>query len=1002
MRSFGADILESDGEAHRFAHVCDKDSKMRFSTFVVVVVLTACSLLCGIIGATEPNPWLLFSRRYSMKRLTISILILALWFFSPCYCVSVAESQKDGMSQSTVASKNGTSKQNTKTKEVSKEKLEEVFRQGRAYYWGLDGENVDRVKGYKGLKWAMDRGHLEAKGLVAWIQYINGAPWRPVDKDWGCRLADEALEAGDESYFTLETQAQGLLEGFGVRRDVDGSWKVREKAAKLLEERARDNDPIASLFLARYWQYGFYEHFSGLASSSIYSSEEKQQKCREYLRQAADQGLPEAMCELGMALYEQGAKRENDPAESEALFAEAYALFQKAAEKKCPNAPACLGACEYNGCGVEKNVARAIQHFEEGDRMDSPFASFFLACCWLDASFYAEDSDVVREIRRRMIGFQQCAKDLLDVKQSLRKNGVANVGSTPVAKLWLNFYELNSYDELAKPEEQRVQQEEGAVKCYSLLQNLESFDKLALKTMERYPANVDSEILRAYFSLSLIPEAPVACKKLQNVVTNSAKATANSRNKENFMRDYVAFKLCHKASLKHYYPAFANMAESYFFGLGVDADLEEAVKSCRLAARNGSGFMCYTCGGIYEFGKVTRANPRTAHDWFLRAIELGEPKGRIGLARLCVKGAPNGVIGKPNYELAREELVLAAEEDEIEAILFLAYWYRDGWHVKKDINEAAKWFRKGSELDNMFCQFELAKFLMQRQGATYGDLEEAISLFQRSAAQGYQAARDALDYYSSEDPYSEFLKFSAPIGYVPKKSKDKDADVVVAMTNELNKIIVQHLSVEAREIRSSRQTDPRNKIDPIKEYDYRRHIFKYRLNDEQRTALESAISDCFNRYYKKAPDDVKRAVDNWLEATVIDESNVLKGDSERTQVAKERKRQLEDKYQLTPADWVEAQQIKGQLVYDSVNRWLDDGLLAGAVQGFGGYAAYSMTAAGQLESAENEVEWAERRDEILKNEQQYKARRERDDKLRPQIRALLDLALDYGWTPSEQ
>ena len=65
----------------------------------------------------------------------------------------------------------------------------------------------------------------------------------------------------------------------------------------------------------------------------------------------------------------------------------------------------------------------------------------------------------------------------------------------------------------------------------------------------------------------------------------------------------------------------------------------------------------------------------------------------------------------------------------------VASYYWNGWSVKEDDAEAARWFRRGAELGDTSSMFHLARFLLNGK-AVPADTPAAIALFERAARDG--------------------------------------------------------------------------------------------------------------------------------------------------------------------------------------------------------------------------------------------------------------------------
>lgn len=863
-----------------------------------------------------------------MKRVTFSFFTAVVLFFTAVGFGFAPDSQDAG------TDKNDEKAAKKEAAPVDPAKVREVYEQGRASYFGLDGQEVDRIKGFRYLKAAMNRGSVEAQGLVAWILYVYGEPYRKVDKKEGYRLADEI--ADKENPFALETQARGLFEGFAVKRDVDLSWTLRSKAARALDVASKNGDPLAMFLLAQYWIQGCFEKISPNSDSMIsgvtYSSVEERRQALSYLERATQAGFPDAACALGYMLILEGGD-ENEK--------RAFELFQRAVERKDPDAYAFLGCCYNAGKGTAKDRLRALELFEEGDLRDSALAAEALA------SRYLANSEGVFA---RMRCFKWVSQDILFLRQK-EKNG-GDVSSTRSTATFL-----------------RELKETDVAKAYSLLLDKEAFKELAKSRIGgAFPPGVDEETLRAFYSLHLTPEFQVSSLKFHKNGVLTSPRLEKETDDDVFARRYVAFKLYEKAARKHSDSACFSLCRCYYQGLGVDRNIEKAVESCRRAARNGSGIGCYYCGVIYEMGAITKVNMKTAFSWYSRSADLDCTKGYIGLARLNFKGYPDGFRGKVDFAEGWRKMTYAAEKGDVEAILFLGNSCYNGKIVKKDVNEAAKWYRRGAELNDPLCQYYLGEILISQRNATSNNREEAFKLFKASAQQGCVPAAKALEYYSGDDPYNEFFKYAPKVANVVRKDES-----TIAMMAELNDRIAKHLASWS--------------------------------NETKRERLAESIDELFNRYRSKCPSDVVSAMNDWRESAKVDYSGVMDGPSEQTKELS--RKAFEATLKTNPSELKAAYGDVGRAGLGALKVGFsgqDDDLFC---EGFGEYMGGFFRLATRSQSARESVVYtitsgvSAWNDAMIRDNQIFEARKARDEKLIPAIRRLQDVAARYGYGATE-
>lgn len=100
------------------------------------------------------------------------------------------------------------------------------------------------------------------------------------------------------------------------------------------------------------------------------------------------------------------------------------------------------------------------------------------------------------------------------------------------------------------------------------------------------------------------------------------------------------------------------VAEMYYFGIGVEKELKEAARWCKLSAEAGSYNGCYQLGMMYKNGEGFRKSYKKALEYLDRAADYG--------------------------------VADAAEE--------IAEMYEDGLGVKRDEDKAEEWYETHKDI----------------------------------------------------------------------------------------------------------------------------------------------------------------------------------------------------------------------------------------------------------------------------------------------------------------
>ena len=150
---------------------------------------------------------------------------------------------------------------------------------------------------------------------------------------------------------------------------------------------------------------------------------------------------------------------------------------------------------------------------------------------------------------------------------------------------------------------------------------------------------------------------------------------------------------------------------AYRFGIGTKRDIEQAIKVFTPSAEQGNAMSLGHLGEIYfEQGKVEDSKKFT-----LKSAEKNNSKAQLNLSFI------DDDTEKSLYWLNK-----AAENNEISAIMNLAYYYHD-----KDIKKAASYYQKAADLDDGQAVVELSYLYENGEGVEKND-EKAVELLDKA------------------------------------------------------------------------------------------------------------------------------------------------------------------------------------------------------------------------------------------------------------------------------
>ena len=150
---------------------------------------------------------------------------------------------------------------------------------------------------------------------------------------------------------------------------------------------------------------------------------------------------------------------------------------------------------------------------------------------------------------------------------------------------------------------------------------------------------------------------------------------------------------------------------SYRFGIGTEENIKQAIKVFTPSAEQGNAMSLGHLSELYlEQDKIEKAKPL-----MLKAAEKNNSKAQLNLSFI------DDDTEKSLYWLNR-----AAENNEISAIMNLAYYYHD-----KDIKKAASYYQKAADLDDDQAVVELSYLYENGEGVEKND-EKAVELLDKA------------------------------------------------------------------------------------------------------------------------------------------------------------------------------------------------------------------------------------------------------------------------------
>lgn len=181
----------------------------------------------------------------------------------------------------------------------------------------------------------------------------------------------------------------------------------------------------------------------------------------------------------------------------------------------------------------------------------------------------------------------------------------------------------------------------------------------------------------------------------------------------------------------------------YYVGIGVETNMEVAVKWFRKAAEQEYASAQYALGFCYMYGQGVDTNKSEAVKWYRRAAERGWTEAQVDLGVSYV----NGTGVEQDLVEAVKWFRKAAEQEDAVAQAILGMTYENGKGVETNRTEAVKWYRKAAEQSfagSALAQNQLGRCYEYGKGVE-ANKAEAVKWYRKAAEQGDRGAQQHID-----------------------------------------------------------------------------------------------------------------------------------------------------------------------------------------------------------------------------------------------------------------
>lgn len=209
--------------------------------------------------------------------------------------------------------------------------------------------------------------------------------------------------------------------------------------------------------------------------------------------------------------------------------------------------------------------------------------------------------------------------------------------------------------------------------------------------------------------------------------------------------------------------AYCNIGE-YSQALSIYKDLDS----------KGNGLAAYKIGAIYEFGRGTKIDYKTALEWYKKAASRNLLDGSLSVASFYFSGkgvAKDKAKATEMFDTLLPETFKKAESGDVELIGTLTLLYFTGTGVPQDYTKAYEWCYKGAMLGDSESMGGLGIFYKIGYGAKK-NLEKSFEWFAKSADAGNSQAMcfmaeayiSGLGVAKNDTKAMEWLKIASKLG----------------------------------------------------------------------------------------------------------------------------------------------------------------------------------------------------------------------------------------------
>lgn len=212
------------------------------------------------------------------------------------------------------------------------------------------------------------------------------------------------------------------------------------------------------------------------------------------------------------------------------------------------------------------------------------------------------------------------------------------------------------------------------------------------------------------------------------------------------------------------------LAEMYENGIGVDINIEEAIKWVTKSAYQGNDKAELSFGAMYlhGVGVADKTDYVQAAKWLTKSANQNNADAQFNLGVLY----ENGLGVEQDYVQAKQFYEKASDQNHPMAQLNLGVLYETGRGVKQDYTQAMQWFKKSAAQNFGFAQAKIAMFYNTGKGVEQ-DKKTGMAWHEKACANGFALSCQALPLSlpEPEEIKSEIIKLSCDNGVKTQEIK---------------------------------------------------------------------------------------------------------------------------------------------------------------------------------------------------------------------------------------